>query len=738
MLIFRMRTYYNHSGYIAMIASYISVVMISRVKQHIAVFGVLLLLGCDSSIINYSSERESVQSTYMSITPPDALFQSRSIDLNLLVLVATVNGEPVEFVQQGSLWSSTLNVPENQPLQLVMQWFHDGVNVAQLERSVGPLATNTNLAIQPTDYDIDSLDTDGDSINNLTEIACGTNYTDPSDPGDTDLFRSIQSCVAQSDSTVTFGGDSTGGSGTTGEEDNTASDSPPSSVSLSMEIVQTKTLRFSWDASPTATEYRLLENADRSSSSVNVSGDIQGSNTSYDLTVPLYARLNADYNLEACNDAGCTQSQTVSVSSNLTSGVGFVAPSNGDNFASFGNDIALSEDGRVLVVSASDNEFGYGSEQGSILTYVKNGNAWVQESKIVDEVDDRTIGSVISLSADGSTLAIFKNNEMGGHVIVYRRQGSNWSLEGTLFSSNLSEGDRFGFSLDLTDNGSTLVVGAAGEESLMGGSSANPNDNSGSNVGAVYVFSRTNSFWTQRNYLKANSPDSWDMFGFSVDISGDGNFIVAGAIGEKGYTAVVNGDESNNDAPAAGAAYVFERSGDQYVQRAYLKASDTLSDGAGDIQQFGSAVAINANGSVVAVSKADFYSESSDGLGGVYVFSRSGSLWSQTQYLEHSNPQPYQNNFGGALAFDREGSYLAIAATGQPSTATGVLGLNSGSLTQGGTFVFSKVGESYVQSAYLWPLEYTPSFRFASKVAVSGDGRVMAVSDPQSQRVYLY
>jgi hypothetical protein len=83
--------------------------------------------------------------------------------------------------------------------------------------------------------------------------------------------------------------------------------------------------------------------------------------------------------------------------------------------------------------------------------------------------------------------------------------------------------------------------------------------------GAVYVFEREGSSWTQQAYLKASNTEAYDYFGWSVSISGD--TIVVGAIREDSTATGVNGGQSNNGALDSGAAYVFVRGGSSWTQQ---------------------------------------------------------------------------------------------------------------------------------------------------------------------------
>ncbi len=163
-----------------------------------------------------------------------------------------------------------------------------------------------------------------------------------------------------------------------------------------------------------------------------------------------------------------------------------------------------------------------------------------------------------------------------------------------LKASNTGAFDLFG-STSVAVSGDTVVVGALYEESNATGVNGDQADNSASAAGAAYVFVRTGTNWTQQAYLKASNTDVLDEFGGSVAISGD--TIVIGAMLESSSATGVNGDQGDNNAEYAGAAYVFVRTGTNWTQQAYLKASNT---GAGDF--FGSSVAVSGDTLVVGAA----------------------------------------------------------------------------------------------------------------------------------------
>jgi hypothetical protein len=140
-----------------------------------------------------------------------------------------------------------------------------------------------------------------------------------------------------------------------------------------------------------------------------------------------------------------------------------------------------------------------------------------------------------------------------GAVYVFRRTGTAWALEAYIKASNTGMYDNFGMSLDL--DGDTLAVGAPVEAS--GGT--NQQDNSVQMAGAVYIFRRSGTSWSQEAYVKAPSPERSDEFGASLSLRGD--------------TLAVGATEflDRND---PGSVHIFNRVGTTWGPTARITASN--------------------------------------------------------------------------------------------------------------------------------------------------------------------
>ena len=137
--------------------------------------------------------------------------------------------------------------------------------------------------------------------------------------------------------------------------------------------------------------------------------------------------------------------------------------------------------------------------------------------------------------------------------------GSLAEAVGYVKASNTDTHDYFGWSVALSGDGDTLVVGAFAEDSsttgVLGG---DQDDNTALEAGAAYVFVRDDTdAWSQRAYVKASNAGPSDHFGRSVALSGDGDTLAVGAEDEGSATTGVGGDEDDDSVFGAGAVYLF-------------------------------------------------------------------------------------------------------------------------------------------------------------------------------------
>jgi len=434
--------------------------------------------------------------------------------------------------------------------------------------------------------------------------------------------------------------------------------------------------------------------------------------------------------------------------------------------ALIGVTMAMSADGNTLAVSAPYEGSGAtgvnGNQQdesawqsGAVYVFVRTGNSWSQQAYIKafnTQASDK-FGFALALSGDGNTLAVGATLEdsnargingnqadnsadASGAAYIFVRNGSTWSQQAYVKASNADASDQFGWSVALNNDGNTLAVGAQTEGSAAPGVNGDQADNSAGDAGAVYVFTRNGTAWTQQAYVKASNAQAGDRFGFSLALSGEGNTLAAGSYDEDGSAKGVNG-ASDEGAPNSGAAYVFVRRGATWTAEAYVKASNTVRNIA-----FGSAVALSRDGSTLAVGAVDETNlargidgdqasipDNSVSAGAVYVFGRTDGGWRQQAYVKSFNIGP-TDLFGVRLALSGDGSVLAAGAPGQNGGGRG-FGANPEDFTapeSGAVYLFRRAAGKWSQHAYVKAPNAEEYDQFGSAVALSGNGAVLAAA----------
>jgi trimeric autotransporter adhesin len=246
-------------------------------------------------------------------------------------------------------------------------------------------------------------------------------------------------------------------------------------------------------------------------------------------------------------------------------------------------------------------------------------------------------------------------------------------------------------------------------------------------------------------YFKASNPQIDAQFGTSIALSGDGTTMAVGAHGERSIATGIDGDQSDAGAERAGAVYVFVRAGNEWVQQAYVKASNTRQDPTQSGDGFGRVVALSADGSVLAVGateedssargvNGDQMNDNAPNSGAAYVFMRTGTVWNQQAYVK---PSRNGNSVGGSYAFGRsvalsgDGRTLAVGATGDDSDLTGVNSpgaSNTDMSDSGAVYVFARPDDVWLQQAYVKASNTSQADGFGLTLALSTDGSTLAIS----------
>ncbi len=534
---------------------------------------------------------------------------------------------------------------------------------------------------------------------------------------------------------------------------------PPTGASSVTVDADIKQLIFSWTEVTGSTHYKLLENPDGSSGFTQVGADIPAGTLTQSLSIAVHFHDfgRALYIVQACDASGCTDSSEVNAMNLMLSTIGYFKASNTRERAFFGYSVSLSADGNTMAVGARDAG---GLSSGAVYVFRHDGASWFQQASFSGPI---WFGATVSLSADGNTLATGaaleesgatgingdqsdKSMPGSGAAYVYRFDGTDWFQQAYVKASNTDGGNRFGTAVFLSADGNTLAVGADGEESTATGINGDQTNNTASQSGAAYVFRFDGVDWSQQAYVKASNSEANDRFGYTIALGGDGNTMVVGAIGEDSIATGINGDQADNSVGGrAGAMYVFRFDGTGWFQQAYVKASNTeAADAGGNADQFGSSVALSADGNTLVVGAIGEDSNAT-GVGGnqndnsvgnsgaAYVFHFDGAGWAQQAYVKASNIDG-RDKFGEAVSLSADGNTLAVGAGFEASNATGVSGdQNDDSVNgAGATYVFRFDGTDWAQKAYVKAsntrvLSFGHLLNFGGAVSLNADGGSMAV-----------
>jgi len=176
--------------------------------------------------------------------------------------------------------------------------------------------------------------------------------------------------------------------------------------------------------------------------------------------------------------------------------------------------------------------------------FTGDGGDWSQSAKLADDDGDSgdRFGDSAALSSDGTTALVGAsededpNGTEAGSAYVFTGDGDEWSQSAKFAAEDGAGGDFFGWSVALSSDGTTALIGAVFDD-----------DPNGGDAGSAYVFTGDGGEWGQSAKLAADDGDSGDWFGWSVALSSDGTTALVGA----------KTDEDPNGAEA-GSAYVFE------------------------------------------------------------------------------------------------------------------------------------------------------------------------------------
>ncbi|NMH89352.1 T9SS type A sorting domain-containing protein [Flavivirga algicola] len=305
-------------------------------------------------------------------------------------------------------------------------------------------------------------------------------------------------------------------------------------------------------------------------------------------------------------------------------------------FVASGHNISLSSDGSIFAIGAPNNNSN-GNDSGLVEVYKNTSTGWVKTFDTKGENTKDELGYSVSLSSDGSTLAIGAPNYNGvngdnsGYVQVYRYNESStvWEKLGDNIEGN-NQGDKLGWSVSLSSDGSKIAIGSP--------------DNSSDEYkkGRVQVYEYKSANWTQLGNDIYGETSS-DQSGYSVSLSNDGSVLAIGAINNRG--------DITNPNLSMGHVRVYKY---DIPSMDWSQVGSDI-DGLASYNHAGTSVSLSSNGSVVAIGAAFLFQK-----GYVRVFENISGTW--TQIGDVIEGDTAQDESGTSVSLSADGSIVAIGA----------------------------------------------------------------------------
>lgn len=315
----------------------------------------------------------------------------------------------------------------------------------------------------------------------------------------------------------------------------------------------------------------------------------------------------------------------------------------------------------------------------------------------------------------------------------------------------------YGFSLALSEDGSTLAVGSPRYD-------LSESDFLADDSGTVYLYAREDGDWVLRHQFKnpAAEDSARDYFGYSVSLSADGTKLLISAPQEDGGGRTINEPDRSKGRLNSGAAFLYESINGQWQETTYFKASNADTD-----DYFGIRAILTPDGNTALVS-APFEASNDVGINGnqddnsipqagaVYAFENANGEWAQTHYIKPAipsqperfcfDPRPGNNEcyerapsrFGYGLGVSNDGNTLAIGAPGDGSITSGINGSMDDyrGKNSGAVFILRKDQGVWEHTDYIKSSNPDIDDEFGYSLALSADGNTLAVGAPYEDSLH--
>jgi FG-GAP repeat len=302
-----------------------------------------------------------------------------------------------------------------------------------------------------------------------------------------------------------------------------------------------------------------------------------------------------------------------------------------------------------------------------------------------------------------------------GAVKVFDKINGVWLQSFIITAADSGPDDMFGTSVAMSANGNTIVV-----------SSPYANNRTGS----VYVFIRTGNTWSQQSKLIFSSAFTGNYFGWSVDISTNGDTIAIGCPGLK---------HSVTNALNIGAVIIYKRLAGNWQEQSILLPSQVMNNSVN--YSAGQSVAITSDGSKVIFGSAGETNGSTGSVGAAYIYNYNGNSWTLEQRLTPSvNEAVLNGGFGNAVDINNTGTIVFIGAAGMSFLP------NATALRPGVVYEYSKISNVWSNVSKIQASDGNMSNGFGASIDCSLDGNTLTVGSSlqntntlsQSGQVYIH
>jgi hypothetical protein len=334
--------------------------------------------------------------------------------------------------------------------------------------------------------------------------------------------------------------------------------------------------------------------------------------------------------------------------------------SDGDeNFGGYANQstlphpdsLSLSADGSILVVGNQFSNQGGVGDGGMAVIYTKVGATWSLTQKIFssDIAASDYFGSGVCVSGDGSTIVVGAPADddgasAQGSAYIFEKVGGTWTQVQKIIQSDTRSSGFFGSRVRISNDGTTLVVGAY------------EHDGVGANVGAAYIFDKSGGgTWSQT--LKLYPPNTTTQFyAQGLDISGDGNVIAVGA------------PRDDTTSSNMGRVFMYVKSGGAWSNTP--TQTFQYNTAVAEDKYFGWSVGLSQNGNTLIVG-APYEDTEQTQSGAIHIYERTNGVWTPVK-REYTGVNPSGEGLGTSVAISDDGKvYIAGNENDDPVITSG-------------------------------------------------------------------